>query len=119
MRLIDGYLPEREIIKIFLGPYKNQFEEVDSYAFSPSSKTTILITTFNKIINGELKIKIHYTRTKNAIRFIVKKLSKDPFSEMWCNQQELLFSIADPKGPKELQVILSSYLSLNSSNPNS
>jgi len=127
MRLIDDYLPEEEILKIYLGTYQKQFKEQMAFANSPT-KGRILIAVFSKIIKihsfneGEsvysIKLKAHYTKTKNAVRLTLKRHLEDNENEWldeseswkWFTDREWLFPVDDPKGLTKFQTILAEYL---------
>lgn len=115
MRLIDGYLPEAEILKTYLGPYLDQFTEDQLMAESPSAGgANVLVTVFQKQITDHYKIKINYSKTVNSVRLV----KKHKHAMGWFTEKQWLYSVDDPDGPKKLQEQIRS-LSLCSSNQDS
>lgn len=117
MRLIDNYLPEEEILRAYLGPFKDQFEEHMIFAYSPTVDARVLVTIFNKQINKNFRFKVCYTRTKKAVRLVLKRFEGQiGDQEYWLYDKDWLFPIEDPKGPIKFRIALAGLLDSSSRN---
>lgn len=111
MRLIDDYLPEDEILKLYIGPYIDQFESKIRPCWSPTAQAKVNLTAYYHNCGNHFKYGVSYTRTRSSVRLVLKEqvYYNDEYLNEWVTIEQWLFSIYDPDGPKEMQAILRKY----------
>jgi len=106
MRLIDNYLPEDEILKLYIGRHLPHFQKQVVMASSPTARGRVQITVYYHVFD-KFKYSISYTRTRSAVRLALKEQFDDPNAAYakphYLTMEHWLYPIHDPEGPINLQ----------------